>query len=194
MNPVAISLEAGLGSQRTIPFPAVLRLACTTGRASKQSLTGDSHVETRYFTRRCDEHDVHDAERVLSHPAIAKHQSPRLITPPISPTFYSHLSVTTIRTVSTFVMNVDPFLEPSNGPNYFPFDPNVLYEIKVDNDFNCVEAERHIPISLQYRISCTYAYLPPPPERVTWTECTGVTRLRRLRRELQVVPASDHFA
>ena len=33
----------------------------------------------------------------------------------------------------TFVMNVDPFLEPSNGPNYFPFDPNVLYEIKVDN-------------------------------------------------------------
>ncbi len=21
----------------------------------------------------------------------------------------------------TFVMNVDPFLEPSNGPNYFPF-------------------------------------------------------------------------
>ncbi len=32
------------------------------------------------------------------------------------------------------VMNVDPFLEPSNGPNYFPFDPNVLYEMKIDND------------------------------------------------------------
>ena len=31
-----------------------------------------------------------------------------------------------------FIMNVDPFLEPSNGPNYFPFDPNVLYEMKVD--------------------------------------------------------------
>src|ERR1700691_206623 len=30
------------------------------------------------------------------------------------------------------IMNVDPFLEPSNGPNYFPFDPNVLYEMKVD--------------------------------------------------------------
>ena len=30
-------------------------------------------------------------------------------------------------------MNVDPFLQPSNGPNYFPFDPNVLYEIKIDN-------------------------------------------------------------
>ena len=34
----------------------------------------------------------------------------------------------------TFIMNVDPFLEPSNGPNYFPFDPNVLYEMKIDNN------------------------------------------------------------
>ncbi|HEY0759574.1 MAG TPA: DUF4331 domain-containing protein [Acidisarcina sp.] len=34
----------------------------------------------------------------------------------------------------TFIMNVDPFLEPSNGPNYFPFDPNILYEIKIDNN------------------------------------------------------------
>jgi hypothetical protein len=32
------------------------------------------------------------------------------------------------------ILNVDPFLEPSNGPNYFPFDPGVLYEMKVDND------------------------------------------------------------
>src|ERR1700751_6418702 len=34
----------------------------------------------------------------------------------------------------TFILNVDPFLEPSNGPNYFPFDPAVVYEIKIDND------------------------------------------------------------
>jgi len=32
------------------------------------------------------------------------------------------------------ILNVDPFLEPSNGPNYFPFDPGVLYEMKVDNN------------------------------------------------------------
>ena len=32
------------------------------------------------------------------------------------------------------VLNVDPFLEPSNGPNYFPFDPGILYEMKVDNN------------------------------------------------------------
>jgi len=34
----------------------------------------------------------------------------------------------------TMILNVDGFLEPSNGPNYFPFDPNVLYEMHVDND------------------------------------------------------------
>jgi hypothetical protein len=39
----------------------------------------------------------------------------------------------------TMIMNVDPFLEPSNGPNYFPFDPNVLYEMKIDNNHDGVE-------------------------------------------------------
>jgi hypothetical protein len=34
----------------------------------------------------------------------------------------------------TFIMNVDPFLQPSNGPNYFPFDPSIVYQIKVNND------------------------------------------------------------
>ncbi len=34
----------------------------------------------------------------------------------------------------TFILCVDPFLEPGNGPNWFPFDPEVLYEIKVDNN------------------------------------------------------------
>jgi hypothetical protein len=32
------------------------------------------------------------------------------------------------------ILNVDPFLEPSNGPNFFPFDPGILYEMKVDNN------------------------------------------------------------
>ena len=32
------------------------------------------------------------------------------------------------------ILNVDPFLEPSNGPNCFPFDPGILYEMKVDNN------------------------------------------------------------
>ncbi len=34
----------------------------------------------------------------------------------------------------TMILNVDGFLEPSNGPNYFPFDPNVRYVMNVDND------------------------------------------------------------
>ena len=34
----------------------------------------------------------------------------------------------------TFIMNVDPFLQPSNGPNYFPFDPSIVYQIKIDNN------------------------------------------------------------
>ncbi|HEV2495244.1 MAG TPA: DUF4331 domain-containing protein [Terriglobia bacterium] len=34
----------------------------------------------------------------------------------------------------TMILCVDPFLEPANGPNWFPFDPTLLYEIKVDND------------------------------------------------------------
>jgi hypothetical protein len=32
------------------------------------------------------------------------------------------------------ILNVDPFLEPGNGPNYFPFDPGILYEMKIDNN------------------------------------------------------------
>jgi len=34
----------------------------------------------------------------------------------------------------TMILNVDPLLEPANGPNYFPFDPSVLYQMFVDNN------------------------------------------------------------
>jgi len=34
----------------------------------------------------------------------------------------------------TMILNVDPLLEPANGPNWFPFDPEILYELKVDNN------------------------------------------------------------
>jgi hypothetical protein len=39
----------------------------------------------------------------------------------------------------TLIMTVDPLLEPSNGPNYFPFDPEITYALHVDNDFDAVE-------------------------------------------------------
>ena len=46
----------------------------------------------------------------------------------------------------TMILNVDGFLEPSNGPNYFPFDPNVRYEMKVDSNRDGVE-----DITFQFR-------------------------------------------
>lgn len=39
----------------------------------------------------------------------------------------------------TMIMNVDPFLEPGNGPNYFPFDPDITYEMHIDNNFDAEE-------------------------------------------------------
>ena len=39
----------------------------------------------------------------------------------------------------TLIMCVDPFLEPANGPTWFPFDPDILYEIKIDNNQDASE-------------------------------------------------------
>lgn len=39
----------------------------------------------------------------------------------------------------TIILCVDPFLEPANGPTWFPFDPNVLYQIHVDNNHDALE-------------------------------------------------------
>lgn len=38
----------------------------------------------------------------------------------------------------TFIMNVDPLLEPGNGPNYFPFDPEIVYAMRIDNNHDAV--------------------------------------------------------
>ncbi|MGH7802579.1 MAG: DUF4331 domain-containing protein [Thermodesulfobacteriota bacterium] len=39
----------------------------------------------------------------------------------------------------TFILDVDPLLEPSNGPNYFPFDPEIVYKINIDNNQDAEE-------------------------------------------------------
>ena len=39
----------------------------------------------------------------------------------------------------TLIMNVDPLLEPGNGPTWFPFDPDILYEMKIDNNNDASE-------------------------------------------------------
>lgn len=48
----------------------------------------------------------------------------------------------------TLILCVDPLLEPANGPNWFPFDPEVLYEIKVDNNNDAVA-----DITFQFRFN-----------------------------------------
>ncbi len=48
----------------------------------------------------------------------------------------------------TFLLNVDPFLEPGNGPNYFPFDDTILYSINVDNEN---DATAHISFQVQFQ-------------------------------------------
>jgi hypothetical protein len=48
----------------------------------------------------------------------------------------------------TFIMNVDPFLQPSNGPNYFPFDPSIVYQINIDNNHT---AKRDVYFTIRFQ-------------------------------------------
>jgi len=57
----------------------------------------------------------------------------------------------------TMIMAVNPFLEPANGPTWFPFDPQILYEIHVDND-----QDGRDDIVFQIRFSTQYQ-LPTVP-------------------------------
>jgi hypothetical protein len=52
--------------------------------------------------------------------------------------FVSYGPGATTNTHVTMILCVDPLLEPANGPNWFPFDPGILYEIRVDNDNDAV--------------------------------------------------------
>jgi hypothetical protein len=57
----------------------------------------------------------------------------------------------------TFVLNVDPFLQPSNGPNYFPFDPSLVYQIKIDNDH---DARADVTFQFRFQTHILDAGLP----------------------------------
>lgn len=60
--------------------------------------------------------------------------------------FFAFVSYENNKTV-TFLLNVDPFLEPGNGPNYFPFDDNVLYQVLVDNNN---DAQPEVSFQIQF--------------------------------------------
>ena len=51
----------------------------------------------------------------------------------------------------TLILCIDPFLEPANGPTWFPFDPDILYEIKVDNDRDALA-----DITFKFRFTTEY--------------------------------------
>ena len=51
----------------------------------------------------------------------------------------------------TIILCVDPFLEPANGPTWFPFDPDILYEIKIDNDRDALA-----DITFKFRFTTEY--------------------------------------
>lgn len=42
-------------------------------------------------------------------------------------------------TTATLIANYLPFEEPAGGPNFYQFDDNVIYEIKIDNDADAKE-------------------------------------------------------
>ena len=48
----------------------------------------------------------------------------------------------------TIIANYIPFEDPAGGPNYYRFDPTVLYEINVDNNGDATRG-RHVPVPVQ---------------------------------------------
>jgi hypothetical protein len=57
----------------------------------------------------------------------------------------------------TLIANYQPFEDPSGGPNYFPMDPNALYEILIDNNGDSKEE-----LTFQFRFTTTIAGLTVP--------------------------------
>jgi hypothetical protein len=57
----------------------------------------------------------------------------------------------------TMIMGVNPFEEPANGPNWFPFGPEILYEIHVDNNNDGVgEIVFQFRFSVQLQLPTVY--------------------------------------
>ncbi len=70
----------------------------------------------------------------------------------------------------TMIMAVNPFEEPANGPNWFPFDPQILYEIHVDNDHDGRD-----DVVFQIRFSTQYQLPTVPTALAGFTSSSGGT-------------------
>lgn len=106
----------------------------------------------------------------------------------------------------TLIMNVVPSQDPSSGPNYFAFDDDVLYELKIDNDKDGVD-DLHYEIRFKTETVTPgqfIATLGPVTslegegsegasrkQRYTVTEVRGVTRTTLFRGQtLTAVPSN----
>jgi len=58
----------------------------------------------------------------------------------------------------TFILGVDPLLDASNGPNYFPFDSAMQYSINIDNNQSALPA-----ISFHFRFAAPTISFPSYP-------------------------------
>jgi Domain of unknown function (DUF4331) len=76
----------------------------------------------------------------------------------------------TSRPSITMIMGVNPFLEPANGPTWFPFDPQILYEIHVDND-----QDGRDDVVFQIRFSTQYQLPTVPVGLVGFNSSSGGT-------------------
>lgn len=58
----------------------------------------------------------------------------------------------------TMILNVDPLLEPANGPTLFPFDPEILYEINIDNNHDALpDVTFQIRFVTEYQLPSIYS-------------------------------------
>ena len=101
----------------------------------------------------------------------------------------------------TIIMSVDPLLDTANGPNWFPFDDEILYELKVDNNNDAVEdvtlqfrfeTDQRLPSLFQVYAGADNGYAAPPnspapvapgtpivPPRITSFDSAGLGQRQR---------------
>lgn len=60
----------------------------------------------------------------------------------------------------TFILCVDPLIEPANGPNWAPFDDEITYRINIDNDHDAVpDVQFDFEFSTEYQLPGVYTAL-----------------------------------
>jgi hypothetical protein len=103
----------------------------------------------------------------------------------------------------TIIMGVDPLLDMANGPNWAPFDDEILYELKIDNDQDAraditfqfrFETEQRLPSLFQVYAGADNGYTAPSnspapvapgtlivPPRITSFTSPGLGQRQRYR-------------